>query len=80
MPQRDVSHCTAIDFQPCRVSPSAVVTVRQITRPTSRFAEIGERKILLPMRAPVRNASMVQTARPGAELNYPADLRPRPRR
>jgi hypothetical protein len=33
MPQRVVSHCTAIDLAPCRVSPRAVVTVSQMTRP-----------------------------------------------
>jgi hypothetical protein len=67
MPQRTVSHCTAMDFAPCHASPKAVVIVRQITRPKSRFAEIGERRILLFMRAPARNVLMVQTARP--ELN-----------
>jgi hypothetical protein len=43
MPRRAESHCTAIDFEP----PRAVVVVTQMTRPTSRFAEIGERRILL---------------------------------
>jgi hypothetical protein len=67
MPQRVVSHCTAIDLAPRRVSPRAVVPVRQMIRPKSRFAEIGERRILLLMRAPARNVSMVQPAR--RELN-----------
>jgi hypothetical protein len=66
MPKRAVSHCTVIDFEPCNVSPRAVVTVRQITRPTSRFAEIGERRILL-LCGPARNVLTAQTARP--ELN-----------
>jgi hypothetical protein len=67
MPKRAVSHCTVIDFEPCNVSPRAVVTVRQKTRPTSRFAEIGERRILLFMRGAARNVLTAQTARP--ELN-----------
>ena len=74
MPQRVVSHCTAIDFVPCRVSPRVVVTVRQMTRPKSRFAEIGERRILLLCgRPPATCRWFKQQTR--AELNYPAGLR-----
>jgi hypothetical protein len=64
MPLRAVSHCTAVDLEPYAVPPRVVVFVTQMTRPKSRFAEIGERGILLIVRARARNALMVQTARP----------------
>jgi hypothetical protein len=42
-PQRAVSCGTAVEFEPWTVPPEAVVVVRQITCPKSRFAELGER-------------------------------------
>jgi hypothetical protein len=59
---RAVSHGARIDFWPRALPPNAILLVTQLTRPKSRLAEIGERRILLVMRAPHRNVSMVQAA------------------
>jgi hypothetical protein len=37
---------TTTDLAPCKIPPKAVVAVRQMRAPKSRFAEIGERKVL----------------------------------
>jgi hypothetical protein len=44
---RATSCCTPVDFWPRIVPPKTVTLVTQLTRPKSRLAEIGERRILL---------------------------------
>jgi hypothetical protein len=67
MLKRAVSLGTAIDFRACHIPPKAIV-VSQKNPPKSRCAEIGERRLLLFMRArPRPHSGDGQTGRP--ELN-----------